>query len=116
MTNFQDFIFTSPEKTASVSMKPGGVYIGTLTSVSSTTCFVEIPAVLPGFSFGPCRVTLSPWPHNKKGSEWYTEKETEGGYPAHDHLSAFIGEVGDQVVCAFINNRLDEVVVFGRLL
>lgn len=116
MTNFQDFIFTSPEKTASVSMKPGGIYIGTLTSIKDKTCFVEIPAVLPGFSFGPCRVTLSPWPHVRQGSKWYTQPETSGAYPSHVHEHAFIGDVGDKVVCAFINNRLDEVVVFGRLL
>lgn len=115
-TNFQEFIFTSPSKAHAVAQKPGGVYIGTLTSVGSTTCFVEIPSVVPGFSFGPCRVALSPWPHNKRGDKWYTEKETEGGYPEHDHENAFIGEVGDQVICAFINNKLDEVVVIGRLL
>lgn len=114
MTNFQDFIFTSPSKTASVSMKPGGVYIGTVTSVQDTTCYVEIPAVLPDHSFGPCRSVMSPV-HKELEPVRYSKYEDPVEADHHRHEIAIIANVGDQVVCAFLNNRLDEVVVLGRL-
>lgn len=115
MSDFQNFIFTSPEKASSISQPPGGVFIGTVTSVSETTCFVEIPALLPGFSFGPCRSTLSPIYKELENDKRYSEYEDPLVTEHHRHEIAIIAEPGDQVVCAFINNKLDEVVVIGRL-
>lgn len=46
--------------------------------------FVEVPTVAPGQTFGPCTVF--------------------GPYP----------KIGDVVLCAFLDNRFDELVVLGK--
>ena len=46
--------------------------------------FVEVPTVAPGQKFGPCDV-FGPYPKN-----------------------------GDTVLCAFLDNRFDELVVLGK--
>lgn len=115
MSDFQSFIFTSPEKAAAVPQPPGGIFIGTVTDVSDTTCYVEIPALLPGFSFGPCRSVLSPIYKELENEKRYSEYEDPLVTEHHRHEIAIIAERGDQVICAFINNKLDEVVVLGRL-
>lgn len=41
----------TPDRTAG----GGRVYIGTVTRVTGTTCFVEVPRYAKGFELGPCR-------------------------------------------------------------
>jgi hypothetical protein len=80
--------FTSPSKTASNPMSNNGLFLGTVKKIEDDGgVFVEIPYILAGFSFGPASVA----------NYEYT--------PAID----------DRVVCGFINNALDEVIVLGKV-
>jgi len=82
--------FTAPSKTASVPLTQNGLYIGTITRLDDEGApFVEIPAILNNFSFGPC--VFSGY--------------TDGQIPT----------VGQKVICGFLNNALDEVVVIGKV-
>lgn len=78
--------YISPNKTASVSPQGGGTYIGTVTSIIGGKMFVEIPAIIQDFSFGPCLRTIT------------------------------LPTVGSSVICAFMGHELDEVVVIGKVL
>lgn len=76
--------FTKTGKGASVKPTRNGHYIG---KVSRTTggIFVKIPKVAPGITFGPCRKFFS---------------------------EALV--VGDSVLCTFLDNKFDEVVLVGK--
>jgi len=78
--------YTSPQKTASRALDISGIYLGTVTRSDSEGVFVSVEQVSPGLSFGPCLVT------------------------------EYIIDAGDQVVCAFLNNAFDELVVLGRIV
>lgn len=119
---------TSPPKTSSVRQEGGRIYIGKIVSVQGKKLFIEIPSVAPGFVFGPCRTPWSFW--SKAGSPGSQRAEMEikesdidirmWHEPCpplcpddHYHRLAKIGEPGDEVICAFLADQLDEVVVLG---
>lgn len=103
--------YISPNKAHSVPKPGGGTYIGIVTSVNGGI-FVEIPRVAVGQSFGPCSMT---------GVFTLTlEKETvttpTGTVEAVTDVTLSGGgnpNVGDQVVCMFLDNQLTEVAIVG---
>jgi len=79
--------FTSPTKTASQPLPQNGVYAGEIIKIDGDEVYVKIPYVSAGFSFGPCLV---------------------GGY-----TGGAVPAVGQRVICGFLNNSLDECVIFA---
>lgn len=77
--------FVSPTKTASVSQPINGIYAGKISKVLNSEVYVEVPSILNGFSFGPAIVANF----------------------------NFLPQVNDIVICGFLNNSLDEIVVLG---
>lgn len=65
----------TPDRTAG----GGHVYIGKITRVTGTTCYVEVPHVAPGFEFGPAGYP----------SEYHAPEETLPA-GAHDHEEAVV--------------------------
>jgi hypothetical protein len=76
--------FTKSTKGSSVKPIKNGHYIGKV-SRTSGGIFVKIPKVAPGVTFGPCKKFFS------------------------EALA-----VGDSVLCTFIDNKFDEVVLVGK--
>jgi hypothetical protein len=78
--------FVTPDKTASRSFQPGGIYFGTVTRVDSdiNRVWVKIPRFVRDFQFGPLAVV---------GPE--------------------LPVVGDRVACLFVEDRSDDIVVIG---
>jgi hypothetical protein len=60
------------------------MYVGKVVRVSDKGVFVQIPSVAPQTTFGPCAVFTT--------------------YPV----------LGQRVLCSFLDNRFDEVVILGR--
>jgi len=79
--------FTAPTKTASQPLPQNGVYAGEIIKIDGDEVYVKIPYVSAGFSFGPCLV---------------------GGY-----TGGAVPAVGQRVICGFLNNSLDECVIFA---
>lgn len=77
--------FVSPTKTASVSQQINGLYAGKVSRVVDGEVFVEVPSIINGFSFGPAIIS--------------------------NYSSA--PSVNDVVICGFLNNSLDELVILG---
>jgi len=100
--------FTSPSKTASRALEAGGLHLGTVTKVDDGI-YVEIPKIAANFSFGPCLIV-----DNWGGGPVL---EVEGSItPATISLaSENIFEVGSKVLCGFLNNGLDEIIILGLL-
>lgn len=76
--------FSSTGKASSRRPKPGGMYVGKVVRVSDKGVFVQIPSVAPQTTFGPCVVFTT--------------------YPV----------LHQRVLCSFLDNRFDEVVILGR--
>lgn len=76
--------FSNSKKASSRKPVPGGLYLGTVTRVSTQGVFVNIPKVASQTTFGPCIVFCV--------------------YPI----------VGQKVLCGFLDNRFEEVVILGR--
>jgi hypothetical protein len=114
--------FTAPEKTSSVPQQGGGLYVGTVTSIRGNYLFVEIPAITPGFNFGPCLSVLSPISRQIE-TESATQTIPVTGEPqtitvndpAQTLQIATLPRVGSKVFCAFVNGGLDEVIVLGEI-
>lgn len=98
---------TVPSKTAGTPLEPGGLYLGIVRQVSGTQVFVELPLVSPGFAFGPCFVVAN------RASVTTT---SSGGYLTSVTVTNTVPNVGDRVICAFLNNERTEIVVLGRVL
>lgn len=77
---------TNATKGSSSGSQPGGLYIGVCKRLSAQGPYISIPNLSPGAVFGPCKVS--------------------GLYPFP----------GSLVVCMFLEDRLDEVVILGRLI
>lgn len=77
---------TNATKGSSSGVQPGGLFIGVCKRLSAQGPYVSIPNLSPGSVFGPCKVS--------------------GLYPI----------VGSLVICMFLENRLEEVVILGRLI
>lgn len=78
--------FVSPTKTASVSQQINGLYAGKVSRVVDGEVFVEVPSIINGFSFGPAIISN------------YSSTPS----------------VNDVVICGFLNNSLDEIVILGK--
>jgi len=79
--------YTSPSKTASNPLTQSGLYVGNVTRSDSGGVFVTIPQIVPDFAFGPCL-----------------------------RLAASNPSIGTKVLCGFLNNQFDEVVILGEVL
>jgi hypothetical protein len=101
--------YTSPSKTASVTLSVNGLYVGIVRKVEGKRVWVELPAVSPGFAFGPCLVVAGVVSYSA------TTAITSDSTPVVTEINQVPG-VGRNVLCAFINNSLDEVVVLGAIL
>ena len=77
---------TNATKGSFSGVQPGGLYIGVCKRLSAQGPYISIPNLSPGSVFGPCKVS--------------------GLYPV----------AGSLVVCMFLEDRLEEVVVLGRLI
>ncbi len=101
--------YTSPNKAHSITKEGGGIYIGTITSTTNGV-FVEIPKVAPGQAFGPCVVAAGAFnldltKQNVSGTMVVTDVKIELGQP----------QVGKKVICMFLDNKMDEVIVVGSV-
>jgi len=76
--------FSNSKKASSRKPVPGGLYLGTVIRVSAQGVFVNIPKVAAQTTFGPCTVFCT--------------------YPI----------AGQKVLCGFLDNRFEEVVILGR--
>lgn len=76
--------FSNSKKASSRKPVPGGLYLGTVVRVSAQGVFVSIPKVAAQTIFGPCTVFSA--------------------YPV----------AGQKVLCGFLDNRFEEVVILGR--
>lgn len=76
--------FSNTGKASSRRPRPGGMYVGKVVRISDTGVFVQIPSVAPQTTFGPCTVFTT--------------------YPV----------LGQRVLCSFLDNRFDELVILGR--
>lgn len=69
-----------------------GVYLATVTRVTGTVCYLEVPRLAKGFEYGPA------------------------GYPSeYGPASLAPIEQGDRVVVAFLEGGRDDLVVVTRL-
>lgn len=102
--------FISPSKTASVAQEGGGLYVGTITSIQQNpfAVFVEIPQVSPGFSFGPCLIV-------QNNTNYTLNINFDAKTYSFTNSKKTATTVGAQVVCAFLANSLDQVVVLGTV-
>lgn len=101
--------YTSPSKTSSVPLQTNSLYIGIVKRVDGKQVWVEIPTISPGFAFGPCLVAAGVAAYSS------TTAITSDSSPVVTSIDQ-VPAVGRNVVCAFINNSLDEVVVLGAIL
>jgi len=76
--------FSNSKKASSRKPSPGGLYLGTVVRVSAEGVFVNVPKVASQTIFGPSLVFCT--------------------YPI----------VGQKVLCGFLDNRFEEVVILGR--
>jgi hypothetical protein len=76
--------FSNSKKASSRKPTPGGLYLGTVVRVGAQGVFVNIPKVAAQTIFGPCTVFCT--------------------YPI----------AGQKVLCGFLDNRFEEVVILGR--
>ncbi len=89
----------------------GGVHVGRVLRVEGPACYVEVPALAPGYEYGPARYpdTLA-----DDGSGRVYSSTSSGGL-AHSHGYGRPLAAGDEVVVAPLGGRRDELVVLARL-
>lgn len=97
----------TPNKTAGVPLESGGVYVGIVRQVSGNQVYVEVPSVQPRFAFGPCLTV---------GNRVTTTTTSSMGYLTSVTVEVIPPQVGDRVICAFLDNEKSELVVMGRIL
>jgi exosome complex RNA-binding protein Csl4 len=97
----------APNKTAGVPLQPGGIYLGVVRQMSGNQAFVEVPSIQARFAFGPCLVLATRVSTTTTQSDGYLTSVTVENQPP---------QVGDRVICAFLNNEKSELVVLGRVL
>jgi hypothetical protein len=135
--------FISPTKTASVEVQRNGLYLGIVTRVDGTKVYVEIPQLTPGFSYGPCPVLSNNLLLTYQAAVSSTSTTTSSavisvsggnGTPVSTQSAQFVNgvtdntddyltnvqmvvpPVGTSVLCGFLNNSLDEIVILGSVL
>jgi len=97
----------APNKTVGLPLESGGVYIGVVRQVTGNQVYVEVPSVQPRFSFGPCLVVAN---------RVTTTTTSSMGYLTSVTVEVVAPEVGNKVICAFLDNEKSELVVLGRVL
>jgi hypothetical protein len=97
----------APNKTVGVPLQPGGIYLGIVRQVSGNQVYVEVPSIQPRFAFGPCLVVANRVTTTTTSSEGYLTSVT---------VEVVAPQVGNKVVCAFLDNERSELVVLGRVL
>lgn len=99
-------------KSYSVPKEGGGTYIGIVVS-NSNGVYVEIPKVAPGQAFGPCSTSGSFSLNLTKT----TVSTPTGTVQAVTNVTLASGgsnpNIGDQVICMFLDNGLDQVAIVG---
>jgi len=105
----------TPNKTASVPLDFSGLYIGIVRKSDSNGVFVEIPQITTGFSFGPCNVLSTDLNVQKTSDSISTETQTKT-FLTNVTVSRVRPAVGSKVICGFLNNTFDEVIIFGSIL
>lgn len=97
----------APNKTAGVPLQPGGIYLGIVRQMVGNQAYVEVPSIQPRFAFGPCLVIANR----------VTTTTTQAlGYLTSVTVEIVGPQVGDKVICAFLDNEKSELVVLGRVL
>lgn len=76
--------FGNAKKASSRRPTPGGLYLGIVVRITGANVFVSVPKVAPQTVFGPCAV-FSVFP-----------------------------KINQRVLCGFLDNRFEEVVILGR--
>lgn len=107
--------YPTPQKTASVPLDFSGLYIGTVRKSDNSGVFVEIPQITAGFSFGPCNVIANDLNVQKTSGTISTEIETKT-FLTNVEVTRTRPTVGSKVLCGFLNNTFDEVVIIGSVL
>lgn len=97
----------APNKTAGVPLQPGGIYLGVVRQVSGNQVFVEVPSIQPRFAFGPCLVVAN---------RVTTTTTSSNGYLTSVTVEIVPPQLGDRVICGFLDNEKSELVVLGRVL
>lgn len=89
----------------------GGIYIGTVTRVTGSTCYVEVPRYAKGFELGPCR-----YPAELAGANTLAGSAggAYDGAPSHTHPLRQLAP-GDDVAVAFLEGGDTDAVVLVRL-
>lgn len=83
----------------------GLVHIGTVSRVEGTDAFVIVPALAPGFAFGPCDLRgLGP-----------TDSASANGPDPHTHGLRSAVTAGDVVLVAFVAGDQSRPVILRRL-
>lgn len=109
--------FIAPTKTASVEIPRNGLYIGIVTQVEDTRVYVEVPQLTPGFSYGPCLVLANNVnTATTSGSALITTGGSTSTFLKTVTVTRVVPPVGTFVLCGFLNNGLDELVVLGSFL
>lgn len=109
--------FIAPTKTASVELPRNGLYIGIVTQVEGTQVYVELPQLTPGFSYGPCPVLANTVNTSTTSGEALTSTGgAKSTFIKTVSVNRVVPEVGAFVLCGFLNNGLDEIVVLGSFL
>lgn len=105
----------APGKTVNTPFEGGGTYVGIVRQVSGKNIFVEVPAIAPGFTFGPCLVTSNAFSLSLTKSTVTTPSGTTQAV-TNASLSNVAPSVGNKVLCTFLNNEKSELVITGRIL
>lgn len=97
----------APNKTVGLPLEGGGIHLGIVRQVSGTQVFVEVPSIQPRFAFGPCLVIAN---------RIQTTTTSASGYLTSVTVENVAPQVGDRVICGFLDNEKSELVVLGRVL
>lgn len=105
----------APGKTVNTPFEGGGTYVGVVKQVSGKNIFVEVPAIAPGFTFGPCLVTSNAFSITLTKTTVTTPSGTTQAV-TNAVLANIAPSVGSKVLCTFLNNEKSELVITGRIL
>lgn len=104
----------TPDRTAG----GGGTYLATVTRVTGSTCFVEVPRVAPGFEFGPAHYPSEYAPAEEtQDAGMHSHTTPAGGTSSdgdHAHQLRPLAP-GDRVAVSFLEGGHDDLVVLLRL-
>ena len=97
----------APNKTVGLPLEAGGIHLGVVRQTEGNQVYVEIPSIQPRFAFGPCLVVAN---------RVQTTTTSSSGYITSVTVEVVRPNIGDKVICAFLDNEKSELVVLGRVL